>query len=159
MTVMPPTTIRRNFKTAGSWTFAAIVRAVIVEVAAGLPTVYGDRARLVEVVQNLIDNAVKYMGNQPDPRIEIGARVSEDPSQTVFFVRDNGIGIDPQYHERVFGLFNKLDTTSDGTGVGLALVKRIVEVHGGRIWIESAGVGAGATFCFTLADKIVQSHG
>jgi PAS domain S-box-containing protein len=134
-------------------------RDAIVEVAAGLPTVYGDRARLVEVVQNLIDNAVKFMGNQPAPRIEIGARVSEDPSQTVFYVRDNGIGIDPQYHERVFGLFNKLDTTSAGTGVGLALVKRIVEVHGGHVWIESEGVGTGTTFCFTLADKLVKSHG
>ena len=134
-------------------------RNVIVEVAAGLPTVYGDRARLVEVVQNLIDNAVKYMGDQPQPRVEIGTRVASPDHQVVFFVRDNGIGIDPQYHERVFGLFNKLDTTSDGTGVGLALVKRIVEVHGGRIWIESDGVGTGTTFCFTLAGQPVKSHG
>ena len=66
------------------------------------------------------------------------------------FVRDNGSGIDPQYHERVFGLFDKLDPKSEGTGIGLALVKRIVEVHGGRIWIESAGNSQGATFLFTL---------
>jgi signal transduction histidine kinase len=65
-------------------------------------------------------------------------------------LRDNGIGIEPQYHERVFGLFNKLDAETEGTGVGLALVKRIVQVHGGRIWVESEGPGKGATFCFTL---------
>jgi len=70
---------------------------------------------------------------------------------TVFFVSDNGIGIEPQYHERVFGLFNKLDGHGEGTGIGLALVKRIIEVRGGRVWIESSGPGAGTTFCFTLA--------
>jgi PAS domain S-box-containing protein len=123
-------------------------RGVKVEVAADLPTVYGDRARLVEVVQNLIDNAVKFMGDQPQPRIEIGTR--EEKGERVFFVRDNGIGIDPQFHERVFGLFNKLDAHSEGTGIGLALVKRIVEVHGGKIWVESEGIGKGSTFCFTL---------
>ena len=65
-------------------------------------------------------------------------------------MRDNGIGITPRYHEKVFGLFERLDTGTDGTGIGLALVKRIVEVHGGRIWIESEGEGHGSTFWFTL---------
>jgi two-component system sensor kinase FixL len=124
-------------------------RGVKVEIAPDLPTVYGDRVRLVEVMQNLVDNACKFMGDQPRPRIEIGTRHSE--VGPVFYVRDNGIGIDPQYHEKVFGLFDKLDPQSEGTGVGLALVKRIVETHGGRIWIESE-VSAGSTFCFTLAD-------
>ena len=123
MTVMPPTTIRRNFKTAGSWTFEAIARearefvgrqiqaqGVVVKVAADLPTVYGDCARLVEVVQNLIDNAVKYLGNQPPPHIEIGARAAAPDLQTLFGVCDHG-------------------------------------------------VGTGTTFCFTLADKLVKSHG
>ena len=123
-------------------------RGVAVEIAADLPTVYGDRARLVEVVQNLVDNACKFMGDQPQPRIEIGARQSE--AGPVFYVRDNGIGIEPQYHDKVFGLFDKLDPQSEGTGVGLALVKRIVETHGGKIWIESAGAGHGSTLCFTL---------
>jgi PAS domain S-box-containing protein len=125
---------------------------VRVQVQEGLPEVYGDRARLVEVLQNLLDNAAKFMGDQPDPRVEVGARGRDDSGKPVFFVRDNGIGIAPQFHERIFGLFNKLDSQSEGTGIGLSLVKRIVEVHGGRIWVES-GPGAGTTFLFTLPQK------
>lgn len=125
-------------------------RQVRVEVEAGLPSVYGDRARLVEVVQNLVDNAAKFMGNQPEPLIEIGAKRPD--GAPVFFVRDNGIGIEAEQHERIFGLFNKLDAKSEGTGIGLALVKRIVEVHGGRIWVESEP-GKGAAFFFTLENK------
>jgi PAS domain S-box-containing protein len=127
-------------------------RGVQVIVAPHLPTVYGDRARLVEVMQNLVDNACKFMGDQTEPRIEIGQRGSDAPAdgKPILFVRDNGIGIEPQHHERIFGLFNKLDAHSEGTGVGLALVKRIVEVHGGRIWVESGGAATGAMFCFTL---------
>ncbi|HET9908401.1 MAG TPA: ATP-binding protein [Anaerolineales bacterium] len=116
------------------------------KVQADLPVVRGDRARLVEVMQNLIDNAAKFSVDQPEPRVEIG--IQED-NKAIFFVRDNGIGISPKYHQRIFGLFDKLDPTSDGTGVGLALIKRIIEIHGGRIWIESEK-GQGATFYFTL---------
>jgi PAS domain S-box-containing protein len=123
-------------------------RGVVVHTHPNLPTVYGDKPRLTEILQNLLENATKYMGNQPDPKIEIGHRSKED-GVPVFFVKDNGIGIAPEYHEKVFGLFDKLDPNSEGTGVGLALVKRIVEVHGGRIWVESKE-GQGATFCFTL---------
>ena len=125
-------------------------RGAQVEIAPDLPTVYGDRVRLVEVVQNLVDNACKFMGDQRNPRIEVGQRGVDAGGKPILFVRDNGIGIESQYHERVFGLFNKLDAKTEGTGVGLALVKRIVEVNGGRIWIESEGMGKGATFCFTL---------
>ncbi len=115
-----------------------------------LPTVHGDRQRLIEVLQNLIDNAAKYMGDQANPLIEIGQEsTSTGHGDPIFFVRDNGIGIGPEHHERIFGLFNKLDPTSDGTGIGLALVKRIIEVHGGRIWVESEA-GKGSTFYFTL---------
>lgn len=125
-------------------------RPVQVDVARDLPLVYGDRVRLIEVVQNLIDNACKFMGDQAEPRITIGLRGTDQAGKPILFVRDNGIGIDPPYHDRVFGLFDKLDPKREGTGVGLALVKRIVELHGGRIWVESAGLGAGSTFCFTL---------
>ena len=123
-------------------------RGIEVDVEKELPVVHGDRGRLLEVLQNLIDNAAKFMGEQTAPRIAIGVRSGGD--ETVFFVRDNGTGIDPAHHERVFGLFDKLDPRGDGTGVGLALVKRIVELHGGRIWVESEGALKGATFCFTL---------
>ena len=121
---------------------------VTVQTHPSLPAVQGDRQRLVEVLQNLMDNAAKYMGSQPAPFIEIGQSGEED-DKVIFFIKDNGIGISPDYHERVFGLFNKLDPKSEGTGVGLALVKRIIEVHGGRIWLESE-VGTGTTFYFTL---------
>jgi len=123
-------------------------QGVEIQVAPELPVLYGDRPRLREVLQNLIENAVKWMGDQPRPCIEIGARQEDD--ETVCYVRDNGVGIDPRYHEKIFGLFEKLDASVEGTGVGLALVRRIVEVHGGRVWVESEGVGKGATFCFTL---------
>jgi PAS domain S-box-containing protein len=130
-------------------------RNIRVTVADGLPIVHGDRTRLVEVVQNLIDNAAKFIGDQPQPQIEIGFQADKQKGFTTFFVRDNGIGIDPQYHERIFGLFNKLDAQSEGTGVGLALVKRIIEVHGGRIWVESE-LGHGTTFLFALTNPTIR---
>jgi len=121
---------------------------VQVEVCQDLPIVHGDQPRLVEVMQNLIDNSAKFMGEQPRPHINIGVRAEN--SQEVFFVQDNGMGIDAAFHEKIFSLFDKLDPKSEGTGVGLTLVKRIVEVHGGRIWVESDGKGKGSTFHFTL---------
>ncbi len=122
-------------------------RAEIV-ISPDMPPVTGDRLRLQSMLQNLIENGVKYMGEQPSPRIEIDCRV--DDGETVYRVRDNGIGIDPRYQEQIFGLFERLSTDAEGTGVGLALVKRIVEVHGGRVWAESEGPGKGSSFCFTL---------
>jgi PAS domain S-box-containing protein len=121
---------------------------ITISLQPNLPAVYGDRQRLTEVLQNLMDNASKFMGNQTNPHIEIGQDGKEN-GKTVFYVRDNGIGIEPDYHEHIFGLFNKLDSKAEGTGIGLALVRRIVEVHGGRIWVESEA-GAGSTFLFTL---------
>ena len=123
-------------------------RGVSLEVAEGLPAVRGDRPSLVAVVQNLLDNAAKFMGDQAQPRIEVGARPGRDAP--VFFVRDNGRGIEPRFREKVFGLFDRLDSQDEGTGMGLALVKRIVETHGGEVWVESDGPGRGSTFCFTL---------
>lgn len=125
-------------------------REARITVAPRMPVVYGDRSRLVEVMQNLVDNALKF--SQPRASIEIGARY-ESTGQAVCFVRDDGIGIEPLYHEQVFGLFNKLDPRSEGVGVGLAIVRRIIDTHGGRIWVESNGSGAGATFYFTLPAK------
>ena len=123
-------------------------KRVSVKIAPDLPVVHGDRIRLLEVLQNLIDNAVKYMGAEAEPRIEIGTR--RDADETVCFVRDNGIGIEERFQEKVFGLFDQLDPKVEGTGIGLALAKRIIEVHGGRLWVESDGKGLGSTFCFTI---------
>lgn len=109
---------------------------------------HGDLPRLVEVFQNIIDNAVKFMGDQPHPRIEIG--VESVDGETVVYVRDNGQGIDPRHTSKLFGLFEKLDPQSEGTGMGLALVSRIVEVHGGRVWAQSDGLGRGACFRIML---------
>src|SRR5262249_49695949 len=116
---------------------------VIVKIQPQMPTVYGDRRRLVEVIQNIVDNATKFMGPQPDPCIEIGQE-GEMEGKPIFFIKDNGIGIEPEHLDRIFGLFNKLDANSEGTGIGLTIVKRIIEVHDGRIWVESE-VGKGST--------------
>ncbi len=120
---------------------------VRVTVEDDLPIVQVDRIRLVEVLVNLLENSVKYMGDQPQPRIEIGKRL--DCENMVLFVRDNGIGIEPIRHDKVFELFYKVDKKSEGSGAGLAIVKKIIEVHGGKIWIES-DLGKGCTVCFTL---------
>jgi signal transduction histidine kinase len=123
-------------------------RGVVVDVAPDLPVVRGDRQRLLEVLQNLVENAAKFAADEREPRVTVGCR--GDGDGRVFFVRDNGRGIEPRFLERVFDLFEKLDPKAEGTGVGLALVRRIVEAHGGRAWAESDGPGRGATFCFTL---------
>jgi signal transduction histidine kinase len=132
---------------------------VEVSVADGFPTVHVDRMRIEEVLVNLITNSIRYRGDQPSPKIDLGYRVEREVEiegenkGTVFFVKDNGIGIEKSQHEKVFELFYRLDRSSGGTGAGLAIVKRIIEVHGGRIWIESEkdkGKGKGCTVCFTL---------
>ena len=124
---------------------------VTVEIASALPVVFGDRVRLLEVLQNLVENAVRFMGDQPEPRVEIGG--GQEGEHIVCYVRDNGLGIAPRYHEKIFGLFDRLDQRTEGTGIGLALARRIVEVHGGRIWVESEGEGRGSTFFFTLPSQ------
>ena len=119
----------------------AIVRS------ADLPEVVGDEVQLVQLLQNLLSNAVKY-AMRPDPVVEITAAVLD--REVEVSVKDNGAGIDPRYHERVFGLFKRLHGADvQGTGLGLAICRKIVERHGGRIWVESQP-GQGATFKFTL---------
>ena len=134
-------------------------RRVLLTVTEPLPIVIGDRRRLIQVMQNLMENAVKFSGVATPPRVEIGA--DEVNGETVFYVRDNGIGIEPAHHRRVFKLFRKLHPTTPGSGVGLALVRRIIEVHDGRVWVESGGVGKGSEFRFTLVptgDSSSQQH-
>jgi signal transduction histidine kinase len=127
-----------------------MARGIVLSIQPELPVVCGDRPRLTEVLQNLLDNAAKFMGDQKEPQIEIGcAGLDAASGMPIFFVRDNGMGIPDEHYERVFGLFNKLDPKTEGTGIGLALVKRIIEIHGGRIWVESEA-GKGSTFFFTL---------
>lgn len=116
-----------------------------------LPTVIGDASQLIQLFQNLIANGIKYRGSAA-PVIEIGAR--EQGQEWLFWVKDNGIGIDPQYGDRIFQIFQRLHTRQEypGTGIGLAICHKIVEHHDGRIWVES-NLQQGATFYFTLRNK------
>ncbi len=119
-----------------------------IEVDPAFPEVLADRDRIREVLVNLLENSLRFRGGQTDLVIRIG--VDTEGNDPVFFVRDNGRGIEPCYLERVFNIFEKLDGTSNGTGIGLAISRRIIEAHGGRIWAESAGPGNGTTVKFTL---------
>jgi len=128
-------------------------------VAHDLPTVSCDGERIYQVFQNLLVNAIKFMGDTESPKIEIGYADKGDFHQ--FSVRDNGIGIDPKYHRRIFEMFHRLTKIEDeeGTGLGLAIVDRIVSNHDGKVWVESEK-GKGATFYFTLPKepKPVRHH-
>ncbi len=113
-----------------------------------LPTVMSDSTQLVQLFQNLVGNAIKFHGDEP-PRVHVSAE--QKGGEWVFSIRDNGIGIDPEYAERIFGVFQRLHSREEypGTGIGLAICRRIVERHGGRIWVESQN-GTGSTFYFTM---------
>ena len=120
-----------------------------------LPTVTGDRTQLVQLIQNLLGNAIRFRAKEP-PRIRVSA---EKPGPDwVFSVQDNGMGIDAKYHERVFAVFQRLHSRKayPGTGIGLAICRRIVDRHGGRIWFESEP-GKGTTFYFTLSQEGVRA--
>ncbi|MFW5708053.1 MAG: sensor histidine kinase, partial [Bacteroidota bacterium] len=119
-----------------------------------MPQVVAVRARIRELYQNLLENAVKFTCHLQNPLIKVFCK--EENGEVVFCVQDNGIGIDQKYHAKIFGLFDKLDAKSPGTGLGLSLVKRIVEYHHGRIWVESEGKNNGSVFCFTLNTEKVD---
>jgi signal transduction histidine kinase len=109
---------------------------------------WGDRVRLREVLQNLLDNAVKF--SKPEAPIRVFVETARrGESEWIVSVRDEGIGVDPRHQHKLFGLFEKLHT-GEGTGIGLALVKRIIEVHNGRVWLESKGEGRGTRVSFIL---------
>lgn len=113
-----------------------------------LPTIMGNENQLIQLLQNLFENAIKYRSDTP-PRLHLKAE--RQAQEWVFSVSDNGIGIDPEFHERIFVVFQRLHAKDEfsGTGIGLAICKKIVEYHSGRIWVESQ-LSQGATFYFTL---------
>jgi light-regulated signal transduction histidine kinase (bacteriophytochrome) len=117
-----------------------------------LPTLKADSFQMVQLMQNLLGNAIKFHSQQP-PRIHIAARLEK--GNWLISVQDNGIGIDPQFNERIFVIFQRLHDRSEypGTGIGLAICKRIIERHGGKIWVDSQP-GQGSTFYFTMPDSI-----
>ncbi len=122
--------------------------APVIKIAGSMPKILASKALITQVFMNLVKNAIKYTINSP---AEVNIGYTEDSTLFSFYVADNGIGIDEEYHEAVFELFRRLHTASEysGTGVGLALCKRIVEIHGGRIWVNSAK-DQGSTFYFTI---------
>jgi light-regulated signal transduction histidine kinase (bacteriophytochrome) len=120
-----------------------------------LPHMWANPSQITQLFQNLIANAIKFRGNV-QPEIHVSAEQID--GQTIFSVRDNGIGIAPEYHQKIFGIFQRLLSRRDypGTGIGLAICKKIVERHAGRIWVESCA-GEGANFRFTLSESPDQT--
>nr|MBA3704593.1 PAS domain-containing sensor histidine kinase [Bacteroidota bacterium] len=123
---------------------------VIVKIKEKLPSICGDSVLIGQLFQNLISNAIKFKGNEPPEIIISGKKVN---NEYLFSVKDNGIGIQKEYAEKIFVIFQRLHTKEEypGTGIGLAICKKIVERHGGRIWMESE-LGKGSTFYFTIKD-------
>ena len=125
-----------------------------IEMVKPLPHEVGDRQQLTTVFRHLISNACKYARPQTPPKIKIG--VVREVDRVAWYVRDQGLGIEQADQSRVFELFERLNPPVSGAGVGLAVTKRIIELHGGRIWVESEGAGKGATFTFSLEQTRLQ---
>jgi len=138
--------------------FAEQVRSIgaTVSIAETFPEVYVDRIRIMQVLTNLIQNSINYRDKTVPLKIEIGYWLSED--EVVFFVRDNGVGIDAIEAEKVFDLFYRGTTNGEGSGLGLAIVKRIIEAHGGRMWVQGQSA-KGTTMCFTLPQQSGTNKG
>lgn len=121
-----------------------------------LPFVKADRKRVYQIFENLIINSLKYGSSGLSPRIDIGYQ--ETDSEFLFYVKDNGPGISEEYHKKIFGLFQRLENDNRGTGVGLTIVSRAMQIHGGRVWVDSK-LGAGATFWLAFPKSITQQVG
>jgi signal transduction histidine kinase len=119
-----------------------------IEIASDMPEVFVDKTQISDAMRNILENAIKFCREDVKPKISVSAENQDNRVQCR--VKDNGIGIDPRYLDRIFGLFEQLNQSIDGTGVGLALVKRIIESHGGEVWAESDGIDAGTSIYFTL---------
>jgi len=128
------------------------LEGIRMNIAAEGPTLKGDRHKLVQIWLQLLENAAKYMGDQQHPAIDVGVEQTEQEVQ--FYVRDNGMGIEQSCQGKIFGLFDQLDKTATGTGLGLTLVQRVVDYYGGTIRVESAGTGQGSCFYFTVPDAL-----
>ncbi len=121
---------------------------VVIQVTENMPIIFADKIRIREVYQNLIENSIKFKKYNENLVINVG--YENRNGVYTYYIKDNGIGIEQNYLNKIFGLFDKLDPNSEGTGIGLAIVKRIIELHGGKIWAESSGMGLGTTFYFTI---------
>jgi signal transduction histidine kinase len=120
---------------------------VVLDIQADIPPAAGDESALRRAFENLLSNALKYACVQPDAKISVGG--FRNRSEVRYFVKDNGPGIDARYHKKIFDLFQRLDNSTEGTGLGLASVAKTMQVHKGRVWVESAP-GEGATFWLAL---------